>query len=265
LVRRSYREPVDTFDANILGTVHVLEACRLADVRAVVSVTTDKVYRNLETGRIFVETDELGGHDPYSASKASAEMVIQSYQQSFGDGMRLAAARGGNVIGGGDWSEDRLIPDAVRALVDGRPIELRNPAATRPWQHVLALCHGYLQLGATLFKTPHAAAPAYNFGPNLGDNFPVRSVLELFLAEWREAEIRVQPSSLQEAGLLSVDSTLARTTLGWRPAWGTREAVAQAAAWYAAVHGRGEDARAVSLAQLEAYRAEVHKADIACA
>lgn len=261
LVRRSYREPVETFDANILGTVHVLEASRLAGVKALVSVTTDKVYRNLETGRAYLEADELGGHDPYSASKAGAEMVIQSYQKSFGKDLKLAAARGGNVIGGGDWSEDRLIPDAVRALLASRPIELRNPAATRPWQHVLALCHGYLQLGATLLERPDAAAPAYNFGPDLRDSLPVRELLELFFANWRDGEIRIQPSTLHEAGLLAVDSTLARTKLGWRPAWDTRESVRRTAEWYAAVHDRREDAGAVSLAQITDYRTLARSAE----
>ncbi|SFU15418.1 CDP-glucose 4,6-dehydratase [Mesorhizobium sp. YR577] len=254
LVRRSYREPVETFDTNVQGTVHVLDAARAADVKALVAVTTDKVYRNLEAGRAFLENDELGGHDPYSASKAAAEMVIQSYQKSFGDEISIVAARGGNIIGGGDWSEDRLIPDAVRAVIESRQLELRNPNSTRPWQHVLALCHGYVQLAAALVNSPSDVRPAYNFGPDLADNLSVGEVVVLFRNAWRDVGTTFEPSAIHEAGLLAVNSQLARQELGWKPALTTAEAVAWTAEWYESFHDRGASAAAITREQILRYR-----------
>ncbi len=257
LVRRSYREPVATLDTNIMGTAHVLEACRSARVRTAVCVTTDKVYRNLNLGKAFKETDELGAHDPYSASKAAAEFVVACYQQSYGKELSIAAARGGNVIGGGDWSEDRLIPDAVRAVVANQPIILRNPSATRPWQHVLALCHGYLKLASALLTGTEFVAPAFNFGPVGGTELPVKEVLRIFLDNWRPTEVKIEPANLYEAGLLGVDSTRAREDLGWHPAWETEQAIAKTADWYRAFYDDHQPAQLICRGQIDEYRSAI--------
>src|SRR4051812_3644187 len=188
LVRRAYEQPRDTFETNVMGTVNVLEAARACpSVRAVVVVTSDKVYLNPETGRAFVETDPLGGFDPYGASKGAAELVTAAYRESFfagPDAAAVASVRAGNVIGGGDWAVDRIIPDAVRALVAGEPIAVRNPDAVRPWQHVLEPLAGYLWVGARLLTDGHDDAGAWNFGPLDSGERPVRWVVDRFLEEW---------------------------------------------------------------------------------
>lgn len=237
LVRRSYRDPLESWSTNVMGTANVLEACRRHRcVRAVVVVTTDKVYANQEWDWGYREGDRLGGHDPYSASKAAAELVAASYRQSyFGvDGAPLVAtARAGNVIGGGDWSEDRLIPDLVRATRRGETLEIRSPQATRPWQHVLDCLAGYLLLGQRLLQGDQACAAAWNFGPSAQDNRTVEAVLHLMQAHWPELAWRVSDAAQpHEAGLLYLDSSLARARLGWQPAWQLGEALAATAAWY---------------------------------
>lgn len=260
LVRRSYREPVATFAVNAQGTAHVLEAARaVKSVRGVVCVTTDKVYKNNEWAWPYRENDPLGGKDPYSASKAAAEMVIQSYAASYpwkeGKGPAIAVARGGNIIGGGDWSEDRLIPDFVRALVDGQAMTLRYPDATRPWQHVLALVHGYLMLLAGLVSDkPEHYARAWNLGPQDTKHYSVRDVLELLSAHWSRPQLEYMDNPLPEAGALALDSSLARNQLGWLPVWDTERVVAETAAWYRDYYADPAAARDITLRQIEAWR-----------
>jgi len=263
LVRRSYREPVSTFQVNAQGTAHVLEAARsIGGVRGVVCVTTDKVYRNNEWPWPYRENDPLGGKDPYSASKAAAEMIIQSYAASYpfadGKGPAIATARGGNIVGGGDWSEDRLIPDFVRSVVSGASLTLRYPDATRPWQHVLALVHGYLQLMSRLLG-PDAAdfARAWNLGPQDPKQYSVREVLESISGEWRRPELNFMENPLPEAGALALDSSLARNLLGWKPAWDTDRVIRETAAWYRRYYEAPGNAKAITLAQIAAWREDL--------
>lgn len=260
LVRRSYREPLATFAVNAQGTANVLEAARsVPSVRGVVCVTTDKVYLNKEWEWPYRENDPLGGKDPYSASKAAAEMIIQSYSASYpatdGKGPAIAIARGGNIIGGGDWSEDRLIPDFVRALVDGQPLTLRYPDATRPWQHVLALVQGYLMLMAGLISDQ---APRYtrawNLGPQDPRHYSVREVLELMSAHWTRPQLDFMDQPLPEAGALALDSSLARNVLGWLPVWDTEQVVQHTAAWYRDYYAAPDAARAITEAQIATWR-----------
>lgn len=238
LVRRAYATPRDTFETNVMGTVNVLEAARSCpSVRSVVIVTSDKVYQNVETGTPFREGDPLGGRDPYGASKGAAELVTAAYRESFfGDGPAIASARAGNVIGGGDWAPDRIIPDSVRALVAGEPIVVRNPDAVRPWQHVLEPLSGYLQLGALLLDEGSRYAGAWNFGPTEErSDEPVRWVVDQFIGHWGSGSwISQQGTEAQpyEAQRLSLDSAKARELLGWAPVWDSQTAVGRTAAWY---------------------------------
>ncbi|MDR3532113.1 MAG: CDP-glucose 4,6-dehydratase, partial [Rhodopila sp.] len=225
LVRRSYAEPRETFATNLLGTVNVLEAVRLTPgIGAAFVVTTDKCYENQEHGRPYRETDRLGGRDPYSASKACAELATQSYFWSFfmHAGCGLASGRAGNVIGGGDWSADRLVPDLIRAFQAGEPAVLRNPAATRPWQHVLEPLNGYLLAVERIFGRPGTAPAAWNFGPDIAGNQSVGDVAAAAAATWgngAEIVVRRNANEPHEATLLSVDSAKARAELGWEPRW----------------------------------------------
>jgi len=262
LVRRSYREPVSTFGTNAMGTAHVLEAARMTpSIKAAVCITTDKVYRNNEWAWPYRENDPLGGKDPYSASKAAAEMVIDSYRASFGatdgTGVAIAAARGGNIIGGGDWSQDRLIPDFVRAVVGRATLTLRYPEATRPWQHVLALVQGYLMLLSGLLEEPAKYARAWNLGPQDLRNFTVRDVLEQLASGWERPSLEYMNAPLPEAGALALDSSLARNQLGWVVPWDTRRAVAETASWYRDYYRNPSDAREISIAQLERWRTDL--------
>ncbi len=246
LVRRSHREPVETFTTNVTGTMNLLEAARVCEsVRSVVVVTTDKVYRNGEQGRAFVETDALGGYDPYSASKAAAEMVLASYRHSFfsPSGKALAAARAGNVIGGGDWSEDRILPDAVRAWGGGQTLEVRHPEATRPWQHVLEPLCGYLCLAKTIYQNPAASAD-FNFGPGPEDIATVRDVVEIARAAFGRGDVAwgIKRDSLHEAKTLALDNSKAKEVLGITPVWNLQIAVERTMRWYRR-HLDGEDAR----------------------
>jgi len=261
LVRRSYREPVETFATNVIGTANLLEAARACGVRAAVAITTDKVYRNREWDRPYSELDELGGKDPYSASKACAELVAASYQASFGaSGPAIATARGGNIIGGGDWSEDRLIPDFVRAILAGKPIVLRNPGATRPWQHVLSLCHGYLMLAAALLDRPAEIVGGWNLGPASEEIVPVGAVVERLSGKWRATQVKIEPANLAEAQLLALDSTKARTELGWHPPWPLDTVLARTAEWYRDFHDGRTDARTLLDRQIAEYRQAIGKA-----
>ncbi|MBP2493761.1 CDP-glucose 4,6-dehydratase [Methylobacterium sp. PvP062] len=258
LVRRSYADPLETFAVNVMGTAHVLEAARHTDsVRAVVCVTSDKCYENREWVWGYRESDPLGGKDPYSASKAAAEIVAGSYRQALmpGSRLRLATARGGNVIGGGDWSEDRLVPDLVRAIRSRAPLVLRNPDAVRPWQHVLELLHGYLLLGARLLAADDAAVGAWNFGPARASEVAVRRLVEQALAAWGGDPIPVQieASALREAGILKLDAAKAEAELGWRPRLGFARTVRLTMEWYRDYSARPTDARALVEAQIAEY------------
>lgn len=260
LVRRSYREPVSTFAINAQGTAHVLEAARtVKSVRAVLCITTDKVYKNNEWPWPYRENDPLGGKDPYSASKAAAEMVIQSYAASYpwseGKGPAIAIARGGNIIGGGDWSEDRLIPDFVRAVVDDTVMTLRYPNATRPWQHVLALVHGYMMLMAGLVSgDSERFAKAWNLGPQDIKQYSVRNVLELMSEHWQRPRLEYMSNPLPEAGALALDSSLARNLLEWLPVWDTERVVKETATWYREFYKNPASAREITLKQIDAWR-----------
>lgn len=237
LVRRSYRDPLETWSTNVMGSAHVLEAIRRTpDVRAAVIVSTDKCYENREWPWAYRERDRLGGHDPYSASKAGVELVAASYRNSFlqdPSAPLIATARAGNVIGGGDWSEDRLIPDLVRAVTAGEPLTIRSPESTRPWQHVLDCLSGYLLLGSRLLAGDSMCADAWNFGPDLDGNRTVAQLLEQFAREWPELRWDVSPDrGPHEAGLLHLDSAKARGAIGWRPVWTFQEAVDNSSTWY---------------------------------
>lgn len=258
LVRRSYREPLATWQTNVIGTANLLDALRDHRKRcAVVIVTTDKVYENREWPYGYRECDPLGGHDPYSASKAAAELAAATWRNAYfpaGAPVRIATARAGNVIGGGDWAEDRLMPDIVRALAAGRPVPIRNPASVRPWQHVLESLSGYLLLARRLYEENDAAfASAFNFGPEPSDVCDVRAVMSEALrhwpGEWRDAS---EPGAVHEAGLLGLSIEKVRAVLGWAPRWSAAEAVEKTIGWYRAVH-EGADARALTLSQIEAY------------
>jgi CDP-glucose 4,6-dehydratase len=242
LVRESYRDPLGTFGTNVLGTASLLQACReLRALECIVVVTSDKVYENDGAGRPFREADRLGGHDPYSNSKACAELLTASFRDSFfRGGPPVATARAGNVIGGGDWSADRLIPDCVRALTAATPVILRYPGAVRPWQHVLEPLGGYLALAEALVRAPAAAPHAVNFGPDAASFCAVRDVVEGFSARFGGKPGWVQDSSEHpaEARALTLSSVLAERALGWRPRLGIGEALAWTADWYQAFAAR---------------------------
>jgi CDP-glucose 4,6-dehydratase len=263
LVRRSYREPARTFMVNAQGTAHVLDAARSHKcVKGVLCITTDKVYRNDEWVWPYRENDALGGKDPYSASKSAAEFVIQSFAASYpwqrGEGPAIATARGGNIVGGGDWSEDRLIPDFVRAVVDGTTLTLRYPESTRPWQHVLALVHGYLMLLAGLVSDqPDRYAQAWNLGPADAREYTVRQVLDLLANAWQRPKLDYLENPLPEARALALDSSKARHHLGWVSPWDTERVVIETARWYQAYHSDPSQARVVSLEQIHALRSEL--------
>lgn len=258
LVRRSYQQPVTTFATNVMGTVNVLEAVRTSDtVKACVVVTSDKCYENREWQQGYVETDAMGGHDPYSASKGCAELVVASYRRSFfhDKSPRVASARAGNVIGGGDWSQDRIVTDFVTSILADKPLTLRNPKATRPWQHVLEPLSGYLQLAARLWQDDgQRFADGWNFGPADDSVVPVVELAQLLCRKWGRGEvvIQVNPNQPHEAGLLKLDSTKARTQLGWHPVWNVDQAVQATVEWYRGV-SRGVDPIALTNEQLDCY------------
>jgi len=257
LVRQSYRDPLETFSTNVLGTANLLQATRKVDgLRAIISVTTDKCYANDGRKTGYRETDRLGGHDPYSSSKACAELATQSFRDSFfaERAIGVATARAGNVIGGGDYSADRLVPDAVQALEAGRRVELRNPAAVRPWQHVLEPLTGYCLLAERLAADPGRFAKAWNFGPPPADVASVASVVGQFARHWGQSG-QFQPQSgdhPHEAAVLTLDSSMAMRELGWRPRLSLVTAVGWTAEWYRARQSGG-DAAGLCLDQIRRY------------
>jgi CDP-glucose 4,6-dehydratase len=263
LVRRSFREPRLTYEVNVMGTVNLLEAVRRdRHVRVTVNVTSDKCYQNREWEWAYREHEPMGGHDPYSSSKGCAELITDAFRRSFFDGedtTRLASARAGNVIGGGDWAEDRLIPDLMRAALDGRALRVRRPDSIRPWQHVLNPLAGYLTLAQALWSSADLAG-GWNFGPADEDARPVSWIVERIVDMWprlswaEDAEpARTRP---HEARHLKIDSSRARSRLGWRPRWGLREGLEATVAWYRALCAR-EDMAAVTASQIEDYEQTV--------
>lgn len=262
LVRASYRDPVANYATNVLGTVHVLEAARQSPgVRAVVVVTSDKCYENRETREGYREADRLGGHDPYSSSKACAEIISAAYRSSYFTSLQgeasvaVATTRAGNVIGGGDWAEDRLVPDLVRAIAKHADPEIRNPAAVRPWQHVLEPLWGYLMLAERLAGADSANyREAWNFGPMDGDAREVGWIVERFSQLWGRSGKWIRDASARphEAALLTLDTSKARTVLGWKPVMDLEQALAATVRWYQN-HLAGKDMRACSLEQIGAY------------
>jgi len=257
LVRESYRDPLGTYATNVMGTANVLEACReTTHLECVVIVTSDKVYENHGVGRPFVEDDRLGGHDPYSNSKACAELVTGSFRDSFFvNGPPIASVRAGNVIGGGDWSPDRLIPDCVRALETGRPVTLRYPDAVRPWQHVLEPLSGYLSMAKALVETPETAPRAVNFGPDPASFRPVHEVVAAFSARFdgKPGWERDEAAHPAEARALTLSSQLAERSLQWRPMLCIEESLSWTADWYRA-HAMGDNMLTVSQAQIAHYQ-----------
>ena len=270
LVRRSYQQPQETFATNVMGTAHVLECVRAADhTCAAVIVTSDKCYENLETGRDYREGDPLGGHDCYSASKAAAEIVTSAYRRSFFLDYaykRIASARAGNVIGGGDWAEDRIVPDCIRHLQRGEAVPVRNPHATRPWQHVLEPLSGYLQLGMRLLDGAlageevrrDASSSAFNFGPGPGSGRSVQELVEEVLKSWEGTwQNKSDPSAPHEAHRLSLDTSKAAKVLGWTPRWNFARTVRETVKWYrdASVLASPSQFQELTRSQIEAYSA----------
>ncbi len=259
LVRASYGDPVETYSTNVMGTLNVLEASRKTDsVRAIINVTSDKCYENKEWGRGYHEHDRMGGHDPYSSSKGCSELLTASYRDSyfgipdFGNSHQtlLASCRAGNVIGGGDWAKDRLIPDIMRAVDAGEPVDIRNPGATRPWQHVLEPLSGYLLVGQTLLEGKPEFSCGWNFGPSDEATITVEQVVTHIKAHWGKIDYRLaqQSGALHEANLLKLDCTKATTRLGWAPAWDSTETFRRTVDWYREFYENGKVATESDLA-----------------
>ncbi len=269
----SYEDPVETFSTNILGTAHLLEAIRqVPSVRAVIIVTTDKCYENKEWHYGYREIDSLGGHDPYSASKACTELVTASFRKSFFTRSSsesvvplVATARAGNVIGGGDWTADRLLPDAVRAAASGVPVGIRNPHSSRPWQHVLESLSGYLRLGQVLLEGGSEYADAWNFGPALNSNLTTAEIIAKAGMHWSaiSPEITPQANAPHEATLLMLDSTKAHRRLGWYPVWEINTTVQKTVQWYRTYYEANGKTRTIR--QIEEYCQDATKVGAAWA
>jgi CDP-glucose 4,6-dehydratase len=266
LVRESYLKPVETFETNVMGTVHLLEAVRQSKKRmAVVNVTTDKCYENKGWTRGYIESDRLGGHDPYSSSKACSELVTAAYRKSFfqssvrpSNTVAVASARAGNVIGGGDWAKDRLIPDCIMAWVSAKTVKIRYPEAVRPWQFVLEPLGGYLLLAERLYQEGEVFAEEWNFGPDENSARPVRQVIETLAAAWgKQAAWEVDGAEhAHEANYLKLDCSKAKTKLGWHPCWGLPAALQKTAEWYRTYAARPEELRAITIEQIGQYMKE---------
>lgn len=262
LVRESYASPVETYETNVMGTVHVLEAVRhVPGVKSVVIVTTDKCYENHEWEWGYRENEAMGGYDPYSSSKGCAELVTAAYRRSFFNpstyathGVAIASARAGNVIGGGDWATDRLIPDIMRAIMREERVRIRSPHAIRPWQHVLEPLSGYLLLAEKLYSEQSRYAEAWNFGPNDADARPVQAIVERLTSQWGDGASWALDGDEHphEATFLKLDCSKARNRLGWQPRWNLERALDEIVAWYRAA-ARQEDMRAVTLEQIDQF------------
>ncbi len=258
LVKESYSNPVDTLNTNIIGSVNVLEATKNCDsVRSLTYITSDKCYENVEWIWGYRENDRLGGHDPYSASKGAAELVFSSYQRSFFDSKEnfgAASARAGNVIGGGDWSADRIIPDCIRAIEDNKPIILRNPNSTRPWQHVLEPLSGYLLLGAKIYEDPNSFSGSWNFGPNNSEFMDVMHVASNIIKFMNKGSIEISDASnnMHEANLLQLNCDKASQFLDWHPRWDVTKTIEETAKWYNEFLS-GADMKEISINQIIDY------------
>jgi CDP-glucose 4,6-dehydratase len=266
IVRLSYDQPVETYSTNVMGLVHLFEAVRKSPgVRAIVNVTSDKCYENKEWVWGYRETDPMGGYDPYSSSKGCAELVTAAYRSSFFNpagygehGIALASARAGNVIGGGDWAPDRLVPDIMRAIEQGRPVKIRNPDSIRPWQHVLEPLSGYLMLGRKLLENGPDYAEGWNFGPQDSDARPVQWIVEQLTRMWGQgASWEAEPASraVHEAHYLKLDCSKARTELKWLPVWPLERALRAINDWHKAAL-QGQDMAVKTLAQVEQYQTD---------
>jgi len=261
LVRRSYKDPKETFDVNVGGGINVLEAVRNSpSVEACVFVTSDKCYLNKELTRGYVETDELGGLDPYSASKAAAELAFATYSNAYFSerpNFAAASARAGNVVGGGDWSEDRIVPDCMRSFIANKSISLRRPQATRPWQHVLEPLSGYVTLAHRLLSDPKTAQGSWNFGPPEDSVHSVLDVVESCVRHWGvDVGIDSHQSDVHEAGLLQLNCEKARTQLNWRPRWDFERTMAETTEWYKRT-SQGEQVQTITLEQIKRYEETV--------
>lgn len=264
LVRLSYQEPVSTYATNIMGTVHVLETIRhTKSIRSAVIVTSDKCYKNKEMVYGYREIDPMGGDDPYSSSKGCAELVTHAYQHSFflpskhgvHHTVGVASVRAGNVIGGGDWSLDRLVPDCIRALIHEQPIVLRNPRATRPWQHVLEPLFGYLFLGSLLYENAQKYSSAWNFGPTTDANISVQEVVEYVIRFWGKGSYTFDlDKHVHEAQLLKLDISKTQQQLGWHPCFSIQQSLEATVQWYQTFYNKKENIRAFSEEQINTYR-----------
>jgi CDP-glucose 4,6-dehydratase len=268
LVRYSYNEPLHTFDVNVIGTANLLESIRLSKINTTcVCITSDKCYENREWDYSYRENDSLGGHDPYSASKAAAEIVISSYRKSFFDfkGLdtrcALSSARAGNIIGGGDWAADRIVPDCIRSLIENKTIEVRNPAAVRPWQFVLDPLFGYLWLAHKMKENPEEYSDAWNFGPNYCNNINVKTLTEKIIQDWGFGRWEsIAPNMLlHEAGFLKLDITKSVTKLGWEPVYDIDQAIRRTVEWYKTNNDGIENMYKFSVSQLEKYMGLLNK------
>jgi len=265
LVRDSYTDPVETYSTNVMGTVNLLEAVRkTSSIKAVLNITSDKCYDNKEQMQSYSENDAMGGHDPYSSSKGCAELVSSAYRRSFlqDAGVALATARAGNVIGGGDWAKDRIVPDAICAFIEKKPLVVRNPMAIRPWQHVLEPLSGYLILCQQLIKQPEEHAKGWNFGPNDENAQPVSTLTDIMTKSWADGaswqlddETHSHETHPHEAHYLKLDCTQAKTALEWRPVWGLERALDETVQWYKAWHNK-KDMHKVTLQQIINYQQE---------
>jgi len=262
LVRYSYEAPIETYEVNVIGTAKVLEVARSCpNLKAIVNITTDKCYEN--DGRVhgYKESDPMGGYDPYSSSKGCAELVASAYRRSFlqGQGIGLASVRSGNVIGGGDWADDRLIPDILRSFEKSESVVIRNPKATRPWQHVLEPLSGYLILAQKLYKNQEDYAEGWNFGPNEKDVKPVDWILDKMIAKWPNSSWELDKNSNpHEADFLKLDITKAEYKLGWQPVWELSHTLEKIIGWHRAWLDK-EDMQAICLAEIEEYTRDMNK------
>lgn len=263
LVRLSYQEPIETYETNVIGTAKVLEAARsCANLKAIISVTTDKCYENREWVWGYREDEPMGGHDPYSSSKGCAELVTSAYRRSFmqAQGIGLASVRAGNVIGGGDWASDRLIPDILRAFERQQAVVIRNPSATRPWQHVLEPLSGYLVLAQKLYQEPQTYAEGWNFGPHDDDAKPVEWILNHMVSCWEGSSwVLDQNAHPHEAGYLKLDISKAKARLGWQPTWRLDRTLAKIIEWHQAWLAK-KNMQTVCLNEINEYMSEMTNA-----
>jgi CDP-glucose 4,6-dehydratase len=261
LVRYSYDAPIETYEINVIGTAKVLEVARsCANLKAIVNITTDKCYENDGRSEGYKEDDPMGGYDPYSSSKGCAELVTSSYRRSFlkGQGIHIASVRAGNVIGGGDWADDRLIPDILRSFEQNKPVVIRSPKATRPWQHVLESLSGYLILAEKLYKNQGEYAGGWNFGPDEKDVKPVDWILDKMISKWPDSSWELdQHSNPHEASFLKLDISKSKSKLGWSPTWELNYTLERIIEWHKAWLAK-KDMQAICLAEIEKYTKDMN-------